>query len=82
MIIVGGFFLKILCIWCVLAQIRRLFGNFLCVLGIAIVVTFLGTKLNKKGHELASGAARRVTEFKGLLHFIGEQQNFLGEKTK
>ena len=56
-IIVGGFFLKILCIWCVLAQIRRLFGNFLCVLGIATVVTFLGTKLNKKGHELASGAA-------------------------
>ena len=82
MIIVGWFFLTILCIWCVLAQSRRLFGNFLCVLFIAIVVTSLDTELDEKGHELANGAARRVTKFESLLHFIGEQQNFLGEKTK
>ena len=73
MIIVGWFFLTILYTWCVWAQSRRLFGNFLCVLFIATVATSLDTELDEKGHELASGAARRVTKFESLLHFIGEQ---------
>ena len=57
-IIVGWFFLTILYTWCVLAQSRRLFGSFLCALFIAIVATFLDTKLNQHCHELASCATR------------------------